>query len=1016
MALTAIALRRSRFTLAAAIALILSGLVSLLDFPSTEEPFIQVRTATVEAYLPGATSERTEQLVARPLEERLREVAEIKTIDTVVRPGAAFVIIALRDGVPGHRMPEIWQRVRVKLEDARTALPEGTSPLVINDEFARVSVRSLALSGKGYSAGQLQDWARTLRERLQTVEGVERISLHGVREDRVFVELDSRSLAAAGLSFDEVARQLADRNVVAPAGEIDTGRRVLALEPTGDLPNTQALANTPIALSDSRVVPLSALGAVAQGPTDPPVTAAVVNGQPAVVLGISMQSGLNVLSFAERLDSRIVEVRREIPAGMQITSVTDQSKVVRKDLVKVGQTFLETVAVVMLVVVLFLGWRAGLVTGVIVPLTVMGSLILMRLLGIELHTVSIAALIISLGLFVDNGIVIVEDYQRRLGLGHEPEQAAIEAGRTLAAPLLTSSLAIIIAFAPLAVGNSETAEYMRSLAIVLAITLMLSLFLALTVTPLLAMRYAGGHDSSKDTAGWLSRVRTWYTERVRLIVDRPLAVAAAMGALLIAAVGLFAFIPPQLLPTSARPQLQIPIELPPGASTRATLRMATELSQLLANKKRFPELADNVVYINDGGPRFILGLSPPLPAPHRAYAIVNLDERADVEVVLSRLREQLPSRFPEARIEPKRFSLGVSEAGAAVFRLTGPDRAELVRAASELKRALAAIPGIQDVRDDAEARIVRLKVEVDQSRATAAGVSSAEVARSLEAVTSGMPVTVLRQGDVLVPVILRGADKDRTLPERLESLPVFGEAGAVALGQIAAIQLASQPSVLVRRNGGPVITVSARHPELGSQQIVDRSAEAIAALDLQPGHRLELGGEIEESELANEGILRYFPVALLGMAALFLWQFGSVRSTIIIMASIPFVLIGASIGLKLTGQPFSFTATLGLLALAGIIVNNAVLLIERIQEERRLGLPLKEAVATASAVRLRPIVMTKLTCIVGLIPLYLFAGELWRPMAATMIGGLALGTLITLVLIPALYALLFRERQAAAVA
>ena len=1016
MALTAIALRRSRFTLAAAIALVLSGLVSLLDFPSTEEPFIQVRTATVEAYLPGATSERTEQLVARPLEERLREVAEIKTIDTVVRPGAAFVIIALRDGVPGHRMPEIWQRVRVKLEDARTALPEGTSPLVINDEFARVSVRSLALSGKGYSAGQLQDWARTVRERLQTVEGLERISLHGVREDRVYVELDSRRLAAAGLSFDEVARQLADRNVVAPAGEIDTGRRVLALEPTGDLPNTRALANTPIALSDSRVVPLSALGAVAQGPTDPPVTAAVVNGQPAVVLGISMQSGLNVLSFAERLDSRIVEVRREIPAGMQITSVTDQSKVVRKDLVKVGQTFLETVAVVMLVVVLFLGWRAGLVTGVIVPLTVMGSLILMRLLGIELHMVSIAALIISLGLFVDNGIVIVEDYQRRLGLGHEPEQAAIEAGRTLAAPLLTSSLAIIIAFAPLAVGNSETAEYMRSLAIVLAITLMLSLFLALTVTPLLALRFAGGHDSSKDTAGWLSRVRTWYTERVRLIVDRPLAVAAAMGALLIAAVGLFAFIPPQLLPTSPRPQLQIPIELPPGASTRATLRMATELSQLLANKKRFPELADNVVYINDGGPRFILGLSPPLPAPHRAYAIVNLDERADVEVVLSRLREQLPSRFPEARIEPKRFSLGVSEAGAAVFRLTGPDRAELERAASELKRALAAIPDIQDVRDDAEARIVRLKVEVDQSRATAAGVSSAEVARSLEAVTSGMPVTVLRQGDVLVPVILRGADKDRTLPERLESLPVFGETGAVALGQIAAIQLASQPSVLVRRNGSPVITVSARHPELGSQQIVDRAGKAIAALDLQPAHRLELGGEIEESELANEGILRYFPVALLGMAALFLWQFGSVRSTIIIMASIPFVLIGASIGLKLTGQPFSFTATLGLLALAGIIVNNAVLLLERIQEERRLGLPLKEAVATASAVRLRPIVMTKLTCIVGLIPLYLFAGELWRPMAATMIGGLALGTLITLVLIPALYALLFRERQAAAVA
>ncbi|MCA6236912.1 MAG: efflux RND transporter permease subunit, partial [Phenylobacterium sp.] len=543
MPLTATALRRSRFTLVAAIILVLSGLVSLLDFPATEEPFIQVRTATVEAYFPGATSERTEQLVARPIEERLREVAEVKTIETVVRPGAAFIIITLRDGVPGHRMPEIWQRVRVKLEDARTALPEGTSPLVINDEFARVSVRSLALSGRGYSAGQLQDWARIVRERLQTVEGVERISLHGVRQESVFVDLDPRRLAAAGLSYEAVAGQLARRNLVAPAGEIDTGRRVLALEPTGDLPDAKALAGALIALSDGAVLPLSALGVIAQEPADPPVTAAVVNGQPAVVLGVSMQNGLNVLSFAERLDSRIAEVRQEIPAGMQITSVTDQSKVVRKDLVKVGQTFLETVAVVMLVVVLFLGWRAGLVTGVIVPLTVMGSLILMRLLGIELHMVSIAALIISLGLFVDNGIVIVEDYQRRLGLGHEPEQAAVEAGRTLAAPLLTSSFAIIIAFAPLAVGNSETAEYMRSLAIVLAVTLMLSLFLALTVTPLLAMKFAGVHDPSKDEAGWLFRVRSWYAGRVRLIVDRPLAVAAAMVSLLIAAVGLFAFIP-----------------------------------------------------------------------------------------------------------------------------------------------------------------------------------------------------------------------------------------------------------------------------------------------------------------------------------------------------------------------------------------------------------------------------------------------------------------------------------------
>ncbi len=1016
MSITAAALHRSRFTLVAAIALFLSGLVALLDFPATEEPFVQVRAATVEAYFPGATSDRTEQLVAKPIEERLREVAEVKTIETIVRPGSVFISVTLHDGTAASRLPAIWQRVRVKMDEVRGQLPEGISAIVINDEFARVAVRSLALTGKGYSAGQLQDWARIARDRLQTVDGVERISLHGVREERVFVDLAPASLAAAGLSYDAVARHLTERNIVATAGEIDTGRRLLALEPSGDLSGVAALAAVPIPLPGGRSLPLGALGSITRQAADPPQTAVVVNGQPAVVLGISMRSSLNVLSFAERLDARVAEVEQALPAGMRLTTITDQSQVVAKDLFKVGQTFLETVAVVMLVVVLFLGWRAGLVTGVIVPLTVMGTLIIMRLISIELHMVSIAAIIISLGLFVDNGIVVVEDYQRRLADGEAADVAAEAAGRTMAAPLLTSSLAIIFAFAPLAAGTSDTAEYMRSLAIVMAITLLLSLFLALTVTPLMSRHYAGAHDAAHDHQGWLARVRRWYEAKVGFIVNRPRMIVAAMVGLLLASFAILASIPPQLLAASARPQLQIPAELPAGASTRASYRLAADMSAMLADRKRFPELTGNAIYVNDGGPRFILSLNPPSPAPHRIYAVVNLAKHADIEATLVKLRETLGARFPAARIEPKRFSLGVSEAGTAVFRLAGPDRAELERGAVALKRALAAIPGITDLRDDAEGRITRLVVDIDHARALAAGVSANAVARSLEAATAGLPVTVLRQGDVLVPVVLRGPEEARTAPERLAALPVFGAEGSVPLGQIASVRLASQPSVLMRRDQSPVITVSAHHPTLASQEIVDRVAPAVARLALAPGHALELGGEIEESRVSNEGIERYFPIALLGMAALFLWQFGSIRKTAIIMTSIPFVLIGASLGLKLSGEAMSFTATLGLLALAGIIVNNAVLLLERIQEERSAGLALNAAVATAAAVRLRPIVMTKLACIMGLVPLYLFGGELWRPMGAAMIGGLALGTLITLVLIPALYALLFRERQVVAAA
>jgi multidrug efflux pump len=1009
MSITATALKRSRFTLAAAALLMIAGIASLFGFPATEEPTVPTRVATVEAYFPGASSERVEQLVARPIEERVREIAEVKTIDTVVRSGATYLYVSLHPDTSPDRLPAVWQRLRAKAGDAADVLPEGTIGPIVNDEFGRVSVLTLALTGEGYSAGQLQDWARVVRGRLQALPGVEQISLHGVREERVYVEISPARLAAHGLSIEAVATTLANRNVIAPSGEIDAGGRVLALEPTGDLPDVAALAKVQIPLPDGGVIALSAIGEIRQQAQDPPQFAAIYDGRAAVVLGASMRAGLNVNQFVAALREGAAAMQADLPAGMRLDTVTDQSEVVAGDLTRVGQIFIETIVIVMLVVVVFLGWRAGMVTGLIVPLTVLGTLVFMRVAGIELHSVSIGAIIISLGLFVDNAIVVVEDYQRRVGEGDAPDAAARAAGETMAGPLLVSSMAIIFAFAPLVAGASETAEYMRSLAIVLAATLLLSLFLALTFTAVTARMFAGTADPGHEDHGPIARVRDWYAVKVRIILRHPAAVAAAMFALLGAAVVASELLPTELLSPSARKQLQIPVELPPGASSRETLALAQRVSARLADREVHPQLRGNVVYVGDGGPRFILGLNPPTPAAHRAYAVVNLDKDADLDATVEHLRTDLSARFPDARIEPKRFSLGVSEAGTAVFRLTGPDRAALQDASGRLRDALGAVPGMLDIKDDAEGRILRLAVEVDPIRAQAATVTTADISRSLEAAYGGAQATVLRQGDILVPVLLRASEQERLAPERLQAMPVIGAHGAVPLGQIASVRIADQPSVLIRRNQSPVITVSARHPQMTAQAIVDAMAPVIAGLGLPAGHVVQLGGEIEEGVEANAGLVTYFPLAVLGMAALFLWQFGSLRKTFIILASMPFVLIGATLGLAVTGQPMSYTATLGLLALAGIIVNNAVLLLERIVEEQAAGKDWTEAIASAAAVRLRPIVMTKLTCVVGLLPLFVFGGDLWRPMAATMIGGLALGTLITLVLIPALYALLFRR-------
>lgn len=1010
--LSSAALNRSRFTVVAAIAIVIAGLLALFGFPATEEPTIPFRTAVVQALLPGASTQRMERFVAQPLEEHIRQLGEIKSIDTVVRPGGVVLIINLRDTTKSADIQSVWQRVRSRIDEVRPDLPNGIIGPGLDDDYGRVSVLTLALTGKGYTAGQLQDAARQMRLRLQPVPGVDQVTLYGVQDERIYVSLSPAKLAAKGLTEAEISRTLAARNAIAPSGEVDAPH-TLAIETSGPLNNAASLASVQIPLSTGGTVALGAIADIAQKPADPPQSAAIYNGQPAVILGVSMHKGLNVNDFISRLDKGLKSARADLPAGMSLTQVTNQGDVVTHDLLKVGQVFIETIMIVMGVVIAFLGWRAGLVTGLIVPLTVLGTLIFMRVAGIELHTISIAAIIISLGLFVDNAIVIIEDVQRRVAHGEGRLQAAEAAGRTMFVPLLVSSLAIIFAFAPLVMGESSPAEYMRSLAIVLTATLLISLFLAVTVIVVAARNLSGDAHHEPET-GLIIAIRRWYVGRIAFILRRPAWVVGAMVVLLTTAICAASLLPVELLAPSARKQLQMPIDLAAGTSSRDTLATAKIVSQRLSDPKLYPELTGNTIYVGDGGPRFILGLNPPVAASHKAYAIVNLAHNADLDATAEHLRRDLSGAFPQARFDPKPFSLGSSEAGAGVFRLIGPDRAVLHAAAAKLEAALSKIDGMS-VKDDAEGRILRIKVDVDQVRAAAAGVSSADIAAALDAAYSGTVATSLREGDIEVPVVVRDDDAERADVGSLMAVPVSGArgpvtGGIVTVGSVARVEIGDQPSVLNRRNELPVITVTARKPGMTGQAIADAVAPAIASLGLPDGYKLELGGEIEESAEVNKGLVTYFPLAILAMGGLFLWQFGSVRKTAIIMASMPFVLIGGTLGLYVTHQPLSFPATLGFLALAGIIVNNAVLLLERTAEELATGKSQSEAIAAAAEVRLRPILMTKLTCVLGLVPLFVFGGDLWRPLAAAMMGGLLLGTLITLVLIPALYALFFKAK------
>ncbi|GKS97966.1 efflux RND transporter permease subunit [Acidovorax sp. SUPP3434] len=1014
MNLTRAALSSSRLTLFAALFILVAGIVAFLDFPSQEEPSVTVRDALVSVAFPGMPSEQVENLLARPTEERLREIAGIKKIVTTVRPGSAIIQLTAYDDVKD--LGALWQRVRAKSLEAGTGLPTGALGPFVDDDFGRVSVASIAIVAPGFSMGEMRGPLRRMREQLYALPGVERVTLHGLQEERVYVDFDRGRLLQAGLTPAAVIAQLRAQNIVAPGGQIAVSGLAMTVAVSGELRTLddlrQCLVSVP-AGSGPREVPLSQLAQVQVMPVDPPESAAIYQGQPAVVVAVSMAPGRNIAAFGKALRQKLDETATLLPAGFEQHIVTFQADVVEREMDKMHHVMGETVAIVMAVVMLFLGWRTGLIVGAIVPLTILGALVAMRALGVELQTVSIAAIILALGLLVDNGIVIAEDIERRLGIGEDRRAACIAAGRTLALPLLTSSLVIVLAFSPFFLGQTSTNEYLRSLAIVLATTLLGSWLLSLTVTPLLCLYFARAHaaDASGGAAYDSAFYRGYRRAIESLLAHKPWFVGA-MLALLAGAIAVLASIPYDFLPKSDRLQFQMPVNLQPGSDSRQTLRTVQAISQWFADKTASPEVVDSIGYVADGGPRIVLGLAPPLPAAGMAYFTVSVRAGTDIDAVIARTRAHLRAQHPEARAEPKRFSMGSTEAGVAIYRVIGPDETVLRGAAEAIAQALRALPGTEDVYDDWNARIPHYQVRVDPLKARRAGVTSEGIAQALQMRYSGTDVSMVRDDGVNVPIVLRGDAGERAGHGDPGDTLVSPQGGGspVPLASVATVVSGTEPSAIVRRNLSRAITVTGQNPGLTATEIVSRLAGPVAAIRLPPGYRIELGGEIEDSREANGALLQYFPHALGAILLLFVWQFNSFRKLFIVMASVPFVLIGAALALLVTGYPFGFMATFGLLALAGIIVNNAVLLLERIEEELSEGLERREAVVAAAIKRLRPIVMTKLTCIVGLVPLMLFAGPLWTGMAITMIGGLALGTLVTLGLIPVLYDLLFSLR------
>lgn len=1023
MKLTDAALRSSRLTYFVAMLIMVTGVLAFLKFPSQEEPSTTVRDALIFVANPGLPTERMEQLVARPLEERLRQLPELKHVTSTVRSGSVILQVSLREDV--RSLLPVWQRMRAKVDEVVPLFPTGTLPPQIDDDFGRVAIASIAVTAPGFSMSEMREPLKRLREGIYGLKGVQGVSFHGMQDERIYIEFDRSRLAGLGLGAAGVMQQLQQQNVVLSGGQVVLSGLNSAVVASGEIRSIDALRNFALAVprTDARevqgaasTVRLRDLAEVRVLPADPPDTAAIYRGENAVVLGISMRSGQNIKMLGKELKARVAELAQQLPAGFSLDFVTFQADVVEREMGRMNQVMGETIVIVIAVVVLFLGWRAGLIVGSIVPLTILATLLLMLSLGIELHVISMAAIIIALGLLVDNGIVIAEDVERRLAAGEDRKEACIAAGRTLAIPLLTSSLVIIFAFSPFFFGSTAINEYLRPLVVVLALSLLGSWVVCLTVTPLLCYLFLKtGHRSADEPASVPRGFYAGYARTIRWILAHKGRFLAAMALLLSAAMLMLARVPAGFLPPSDRPQFQVVLELQPGSDARRTQTVVKSLSRWLSDEKVNPEVATSIGYVADGGPRVVLVLNPPLPASHIGYFTVSVRSADDLDAMIERTRQWMAEHHPDVRVDAKRFSRSSNDAGLVAYRVSGPDESVLRGVGQQIETVLRPLPGVVQVRSDWGLRVPRVDVQIDQLKARRLGVSSEDVATSLSARYTGMDVSVLRDGDTPVPLVVRGSDAERARSQDLANTLIHpgNGLGPVPLSALATVSLGSEPSVVRRRDLERTLTVEGRSTQVTAQQTVGRAVRDIAKITLPPGYRIEMGAEIEEAAEANEALKQYMPHAIVAMLVLFIWQFGSFRKLALIVGIIPFALIGVAPALTLAGEPVGFMANFGLLSLAGIIVNNAVLLLERIEAELADGKPRREAVVAAAVARLRPIVMTKLTCVAGLVPLLLFGGSLWAGMAITIMGGLLLGTLITLGLVPVLYEILFGGRLAA---
>ena len=1008
------------------VVLMVGGVLSFFKLGRAEDPDFTFKVMVVRAQWPGATAREVETELTERIEKKLQETPYVDVIKSASRPGESLVFIQIKDYTPKAEVPESWRQVRKKLDDIRHTLPAGVQGPFPNDEFGDVYVNIYALTGAGYDYGALRREATRIARELRAVADVKKVDLLGVQDEKIYLEVAPARLAALGITPAQVAEALAKQNAVTPAGFVETASDRVRLRVSGAFDSVDAIRATDLAVA-GRHFRLGDIATVQRGVAEPANPKLRVAGEDAVGIAIVMARGGNVIDLGAHLKAEIDRLARELPLGMEVTTVADQPTIVQVSLKLFLQSLAEAILIVLAVSFLSLGMRTGMVVALSIPLVLAMTFLLMKVFGIDLHRISLGALIIALGLLVDDAIIAAEMMVVKIEQGWEKAKAATFAYTSTAFPMLTGTLITAAGFTPVGFAKSGAGEYAGAIFSVTTIALLTSWIVAVVFTPYIGTKLLDEAALRKIGAAHHGDVYdTPFYRRFRALVEWCLrhrwrvigmTVIAFVAGLVLFATG----VQKQFFPPSSRPELMVDLWLPQGASLRATEHEVKRVEALLAAPAVKDQVASVSAYVGNGAPRFYLPLDQQLFNDNFGQFVIvtkGFDEREAVRQTLLDAFEAPDGSWSHLRTRVQRLENGPPVGYPVVFRVVGENVETLRRIAQEVAAVMRQNANVRDVHLDWNEKAKSVRVVIDQDRARLLGVSSQDVAQALQAHEVGVTLTQYREGDQLIDVVWRapgGPGSDRGSLDRLADLPVPANGKWVPLVQVAKLEPVLEEGIIWRRDRLPAIQVRA---DLANPAVTGPTATlqidpqlADIRKNLPPGYRVEIGGTIEESA-KNEGALKaVMPLMIVGVITLLMIQLQSIRLTTMALLTAPLGLIGVALALMAFGKPFGFVANLGVIALMGMILRNSVILLDQIEQDELAGKSSWEAIVGAAVRRFRPIMLTAAAAVLAMIPLS--RQIFWGPMAVAIMGGLIIATALTLLFLPALYAAWYRVQEPA---